>query len=139
MKKNNSNKELYNVWARQKICTQNKNYRDYNRYGGRGLTMFSEWIKDYNLWLSYIKKLDHYDECIKDPFKYTIDRVNNNYGYEPMNLRIVKMSTQAFNRRMQSNNTSGTTGIYKRKSRPSWTYELKIENKRYRKSGFKTM
>ena len=49
------------------------------------------------------------------------------------------MSTQAFNRRKQSNNTSGITGISQRKNRPGWYYELKIEDKRFRKGGFNTM
>jgi len=127
---------LYHTWRNEVVRSMRENSRDYHRYGGRGIDMFLLWSTDFNKWLAYIKMLPNYKKCLLNSFKFTIDRVDNNYGYYPMNLRIVQMATQAFNRRTQSNNTSGMTGISQRKNRPGWYYELKIGNKRYRKGGF---
>lgn len=64
----------------------------YYRYGGRGLKVAAEWIG--------LKGLVAFYESIGDPTtaKHQLDRINNDKGYEPGNVRWVTTKQQARNR-----------------------------------------
>ena len=56
--------------------------------------MFEEWIKDRETWLIYLTTLPGWD----DP-KATMDRINNDAGYAPENIRFVSHKKQQNNKR----------------------------------------
>lgn len=100
------NHKLYNTWNNQKYRCNNVSHRDYKHYGERGI-MFSNKFNDFLVWLKYVESLPN---AHKE--NYTIDRVDNNASYEPMNLRWTSKSIQARNtKRLHSTNKSGYRGV----------------------------
>ncbi len=89
---------LYEVWRTIKKRTEQKDYKDYARYGGRGIKMCDEWRNDY---------MAFYRWALTHGWKkgLTLDRVCNNRGYNPYNCRFVSRKAQANNR---STNTKVT-------------------------------
>lgn len=88
-----SSSSIYKKWQGiKKRCFDTKDIR-YSRYGGRGIGMYKDWIKNFQAFYEYVSSLDH---CCEDG--YTLDRINNDKGYEPGNLRWASAATQARNR-----------------------------------------
>ena len=56
-----------------------------------------------------------------------------------INLRIVTHSENQMNRKTQSNNTSGVTGVWYNKSRMRWVAEIQAYGKKYRLGYYKTL
>ena len=108
---------------RQKLCgmknrcynPQNKFYKD---YGGRGITVCSEWLdkknghKNFREW------------ALENGWKegYSIDRINVNGNYEPSNCRWSTPTEQANNRR--NNNFVTINGVTKTTS--EWAKQIGI-------------
>ena len=84
----------YHSWFSMKQRCFNKNNKDYNSYGGRGITVCDEWksLKGFQKW------------ALKNGWKQglTIDRINVNGNYEPSNCRWATVAQQ--NRNMRRNN-----------------------------------
>lgn len=79
----------------QQRCN-NKNSISYINYGKRGIKCcFSNFWEFY----SYVKNLNKFDEVLKYPNKYQIDRIDTNGNYEKGNLRFVTYSENQRNRR----------------------------------------
>jgi hypothetical protein len=66
----------------------------YRNYGGRGIRMHPEWVRDRASFAAYVVTLDGWDNP-----KLELDRVNNDQGYLPGNLRMATRSQQARNTR----------------------------------------
>ena len=81
-------------WRNIKDRIYNPNCKVYHNYGGRGLTMFEVWRVNSILFMDYIESLPNFGVA-----GMTLDRVNNEVGYEPMNLRWANMKTQQRNKR----------------------------------------
>jgi len=69
------------------------------KYGGRGIT-FSKLFNTYEKWYAYVSCLPLFDKRVE--LNLTMDRVHNDYGYEPMNLRWATLSQQNKNRRIKN-------------------------------------
>ncbi len=83
---------LYEVWHHMKSrCYYTKN-KNYNAYGGRGIAVCDEWKNDFMSFYNWAME-NGYDDTL------TIDRIDNNKGYEPSNCRWVDMKQQSRNRR----------------------------------------
>ncbi len=65
--------------------------RDWKNYGGRGITVCDEWRDSYESFLSHIGP--------RPAGKYSLDRIDNDKGYLPGNVRWATWKEQADNRR----------------------------------------
>jgi hypothetical protein len=73
---------------KDRCCNPNNKY--WNRYGGRGIKVCDEWINDFARFLSEVGE--------KPAPEYSIDRIDNDGGYEPGNVRWASPSEQGRNR-----------------------------------------
>ena len=90
---NNEQHILYDTWTGQRKRTMSKTNKHYRNYGARGIT-FSEEFNSFVVWLEYVESLDG---CYMK--ELTLDRIDNDGGYERGNLRWATKSEQALNRR----------------------------------------
>lgn len=81
--------EYYSWYSMIGRCT-NVNDDNWARYGGRGITVCDRWKKSFEDFLS---------DMGPRPKGKTLDRINNNKGYEPGNCRWATWNEQARNKR----------------------------------------
>ena len=75
-----TNTPLYNVWYDMRRRCNYENDANYERYGGRGITVCDEWNDDYVPFRNWA--LDNgYEQGL------SIDRIDNNLGYYPDNCQ----------------------------------------------------
>lgn len=72
----------------------NPHAKIYMHYGGRGIEVYAPWRTDRIAFLRYLLTLDGWDNPSRD-----LDRMDNNRGYEPGNLRFATRSENARNKR----------------------------------------
>ena len=89
---------LFPIWAAIIKRCLNAESRDYHRYGGRGISVCDEWL-DFDRFVS--------DLGPRPSDGHTVDRKDNDKGYEPGNCRWATYSQQqnnrSDNRRMEFN------------------------------------
>lgn len=90
-KEKNTGTRLYRIWKGMKTRCYNLNAFKYDRYGGRGITVCDEWKNNFLNFKQWAYKNGYRDDL-------TIDRINNDGNYEPLNCRWVTMKEQSNNR-----------------------------------------
>lgn len=80
----------YQTWVAMKTRCTNPNDYSYRNYGGRGITICDRWKNSFKL---FLLDMGH------RPPGHTLDRINNDKGYEPGNCRWATTWEQSNNRR----------------------------------------
>ena len=91
---------LYRTWVGMRDRCCNPNSVAYKSYGARGITMHSDWKDDFPAFVAWVDS-----NLGARPEGHTIDRINNDLGYQPGNLRWADARTQQNNRRCNVNVT----------------------------------
>lgn len=81
----------YRTWTGIKTRCLNPNDRGYPRYGGRGITICDRWRDSFEAFLADVGR--------RPSPAHSIDRINNDRGYEPGNVRWTTADVQSRNRR----------------------------------------
>jgi hypothetical protein len=90
----NAHSPEYGVWTSMKERCSAPNSKDWPRYGGRGIKVCDEWINDFERFFR--------DMGPRPSKKHSIDRIDNEKGYEPGNCRWATAIEQASNTRTTS-------------------------------------
>lgn len=85
-----SGTRLHKIWDDMKSRCYNENNSQYHRYGGRGIKVCEEWRHNYQAFEDWAYS-NGYREHL------TIDRIDNNGNYEPLNCRWVTQNYQMRN------------------------------------------
>lgn len=83
---------LHNVWSQMKARCNSPGARNYDDYGGRGITVCQEWQDDFVPFMTWAMANGYSD-------KLQLDRKKNDQGYSPDNCRFVTQSRNCRNRR----------------------------------------
>jgi hypothetical protein len=102
----------YHVWEGMLQRCTNPQYHQYSYYGGRGITVCLRWMQFENFFADMGRR----------PPNLSLERIDNNVGYEPGNCRWATKTEQQNNRRNTVNLTiDGVT-----KSVTQWSMETGI-------------
>lgn len=85
---------VYGVWCNMRSRCKNPKIKAYKDYGGRGITVCDEWDNSFLAFYDYVSRLEHYGEPGR-----SLDRIDNNDGYYPGNVRWATAKEQANNTR----------------------------------------
>jgi len=101
--------KLYATYNQMMQRCYNPKHKSYMDYGTRGITIYSEWIKDFTKFRRYILK-----HLGKRPEGMTLDRIDNNKGYFPGNLRWTTHKQQIDNQRRHNQYTKFIDDLYEK-------------------------
>lgn len=78
----------YSSWQSMKARCLDPDNKDYPKWGGRGVTIFPDWISSFEAFFAHIGSR---------PPGTTLDRIDGTRGYEPGNVRWATPTEQAQN------------------------------------------
>lgn len=118
----------WRAWQSMKNRCYNSKVVGYPNYGGRGITVYQEWIDNFGKFYAYIGKA---------PDGHTLDRIDTNGNYEPGNVRWASHKQQASNKRNNhkingtciseiSKSLSGNHGLVIKRLKRGWDLEKAI-------------
>lgn len=114
---------LYKRWLSTTQRCRNPNHSSYVNYGARGITLAND-LQSFNDYRDYVSNLPDYD-----PINKTLDRIDNNLGYQKGNLRWVNHSTQTANQRYSGKGKNRYTGINWSITHQKWIARITYKGK----------
>lgn len=125
---------LYHTWTGMMSRCYRKDLPAYKRYGGRGIEVYGAW-HDAKVFIEQVRNL------IGDrpTSKHSLDRINNDKGYEPDNIKWSTPIEQANNRRMPNTNTTGSRNVSFRKDINKFRVRVTVGGKRINLGNFNTL
>jgi hypothetical protein len=81
----------YRIWQNMVQRCHDQNHPSYKNYGARGVTVCSDWKESFQSFLDHVGR--------RPGQQFSIDRINNEKGYEYGNVRWATSKTQNRNRR----------------------------------------
>lgn len=116
-----SKHRLYPCWFNMMQRCFDENHKFYAYYGGRGITVCSEWLDVSNF-------INDMYPSFKEGL--SLDRIDSYGNYEPSNCRWATKSIQSRNtRKIRSNNATGYRGVSWDKEKNKYRVSIKINNK----------
>lgn len=113
-----TNSPEYAAWANiTNRCTR-PTHPSYHHYGGRGIKLFQDWMGrgGFSRFIAYVGR--------RPSDKHTIERIDNNRGYEPGNVKWATRGEQMINTR--ANHWVVINGV--RKLLKDWAREYDIHD-----------
>lgn len=114
---------LYKRWLSTTQRCTNPNHESYKNYGARGISLAKD-LRNFENYKTYLESLPNYD-----PINGTVDRIDNNKGYEKGNLRWVDHSTQTANQRFSGKGKNKYIGVNWSKSHNRWVARVNFKGK----------
>jgi hypothetical protein len=117
----------YRIWCGMKERCDNPNSKNYQLYGGRGISYTPRWAEFEGFWEDMHTGYEPH---------LTLERKNPDIGYSPDNCVWATTHEQARNHRAGKNNTSGVMGVFLNTQRGQWTALWNDSGGRQRNSSF---
>lgn len=120
-----SRTQEYRAWQQMRLRCLNPEHHNYPDYGGRGITVCDEWRHDPRPFFEHIGP--------KPTPQHELDRIDNDRGYEPGNVRWVTREVNSRNRRsnrwIECNGISKTVAEWvKMTGIPEYTIRRRIDS-----------
>jgi len=112
----------YKTWKYMMRRCYNKKSKSYKGYGDRGIKVCERWHTFDN----FLKDMGSKPRPIS---KYSIERKDFNGDYEPENCEWADATTQARNKGLSSQNTSGVKGVGWSKQHNKWRARITVNKK----------
>lgn len=96
-KKRNNNRSkniYYRLWTSMMDRCYNKNFHTYENYGGRGIDVYKEWHDGENFTAQIVSLIGE-----RPSNRHSLDRIDNDRGYYPDNVRWATQKEQMNNTR----------------------------------------
>lgn len=126
---------LYNTWRGMVERCTNVNCSAYQRYGKKGIKIFSEWTDksrnpNVNRWsVGFCNFLNYIETSLgAKPEGYSLDRICSQKNYEPKNLRWADSRLQKLNQTIR--NKSGYKYVYQISNSNKWYADYKYKQER---------